>query len=296
MRLSGAAYIQLLDMATSIDLINQAPEGTKLWLLHVGNLECDEGWFKRAANTSTLSTPNPPSSRRKLILLSILISHPTAGLILYETGAGDTYPTIVGPQVNDIFARVDYTPAMNLSAQIACTGNQIEDVKMVIMGHLHLDHAGGLGAFRNTGVPVYVHELELKYAFYAVATKSDDGVYLPHYLTFDINWIPFHGDKLELVQGINLHHAPGHTPGLSVMQVNLRESGTWVFTSDMYHVVENWRDSVPQGWLARDHEKWVRSHQMIKGLARRTGARVVLGHCWDTVRELGLEFAPRGYE
>jgi len=29
---------------------------------------------------------------------------------------------------------------------------------------------------------------------------------------------------------------------------------------------------------------------MIKGLKRRTKGKVVLGHCWDTVRELGIEF------
>ncbi|KAF2468116.1 Metallo-hydrolase/oxidoreductase [Lindgomyces ingoldianus] len=283
-------------MSTSIDLINQAPEGTKLWALHLGNLECDEGWFKRAAGASKLSDPNPPHQRRKLIMLSFLIEHPTFGLILYETGAGPDYPEVVGPQVNDVFSRVEYDSSMDLDAQIKLTGHDIKDVRMVIIGHLHLDHAGGLDPFRNSGVPVYVHELELKYAFYAVATKSDLGVYLPHYLTFDINWVPFHGSYFEVAPGLNLHHSPGHTPGLAVLQVNMPKSGTWIFTSDQYHVKENYEDDVPQGWLARDHDAWVRSHQMIKSLARRTSAKVVLGHCWDTVRAMGLKFAPEGYE
>lgn len=58
----------------------------------------------------------------------------------------------------------------------------------------------------------------------------------------------------------------------------MRESGTWIFTSDQYHVRENYEDSHPQGWLARDHDDWVRSHQMIQMLARRTEAKVILGH------------------
>ncbi|OAL07515.1 Metallo-hydrolase/oxidoreductase [Phaeosphaeriaceae sp. SRC1lsM3a] len=283
-------------MTTSLDLINQAPEGTKMWVLHLGDLECDEGWFIRAGNASSLSTPNPVNKRRRLVMLSFLILHPTEGLILYETGGGHNYPELVGPPVQDVFSRVDYDSSMDLDAQIAKTGNKIEDVKMVVIGHLHLDHAGGLEFFRGKNVPIYVHELELKYAFYSVATKSDLGVYLPHYLTFDINWVPFHGNYLELAPGLNLHHAPGHTPGLSILQLNLKNSGTWIFTSDQYHVKENYQDNVPQGWLARDHEGWVKSHQMIKGLAKRTGAKVVLGHCWDTVRDLGIEFAPKAYE
>lgn len=60
----------------------------------------------------------------------------------------------------------------------------------------------------------------------------------------------------------------GHTPGLVIMQVNLKESGTWIFTTDQYHVYENWESGIPQGWLARDHDDWVESDQMIKALQK----------------------------
>lgn len=52
------------------------------------------------------------------------------------------------------------------------------------------------------------------------------------------------------------------------MQVNLKESGTWIFTIDQYHVHENWESGIPQGWLARDHDDWVESDQMIKALQK----------------------------
>lgn len=60
----------------------------------------------------------------------------------------------------------------------------------------------------------------------------------------------------------------GHTPGLVIMQINLKESGTWIFTTDQYHVYENWESGIPQGWLARDHDDWVESDQMIKALQK----------------------------
>ncbi len=230
------------------------------------------------ANTSVLSAPNPENQRRELAIISVLIDHPTEGLILFETGGGKDYPTVWGPPLNDIFARVNYTADHELPAAIAKTGNDIKDVKAVIMGHLHGDHAGGLEEFRGTDVPVYLHEKELKQAFYSVATKSDLGVYLPHYLNFDVNWKTFTGDFLEIAQGLMLRHSPGHTPGLCILQVNMQETGTWIFTSDQYHMRENFEDSIPQGWLARDHDDWVRSNQMIQMLAKRTKAKVVLGH------------------
>ena len=119
------------------------------------------------------------------------------------------------------------------------------------------------------------------------------GVYLPHYLTFDLNWQTFHGDFLEIAPGLNVRHAPGHTPGLCILQVNLNNSGTWVFTSDMYHVHENYDDNHPQGWLARDHDDWVRSNQMVHMLAKRTNAKVVFGHCAETLAKYQL--APHAY-
>lgn len=57
-----------------------------------------------------------------------------------------------------------------------------------------------------------------------------------------------------------------------------RESGVWLFTTDQYHVKENYEANAPQGWLARDHDDWIHSNQWIKSLAKRTHAKVVIGH------------------
>lgn len=92
-----------------------------------------------------------------------------------------------------------------------------------------------------------MHELELKHTFFSIANKSDLGVYLPTYMRFDLNWKALSGDFLEIASGINMHHAPGHTPGPCIMQVNLAESGSWIFTTDMYHVQENYYENVSQG-------------------------------------------------
>ncbi|CAG8157825.1 unnamed protein product [Penicillium olsonii] len=283
------------------DLLNQAPQ----------------------ANTSSLSNTLIEHKRRDLVLISALIEHPTEGLILFETGGGRDYPEVIGTPANDIFARIDYTDDHDLNHAIAKTGHNICDIKAVIMGHLHLDHAGGLKHFQGTNVPIYVHELELKHAFYTLATKSDEGkillmallstererhafmitdqidlcckgVYDSSALPLDLNWQAFHGSTLELASGINLHHSPGHTPGLCILQLNLQNSGAWVFTSDQYHVEENYHASHPQGWLARDHDDWVRSHQMIKALVKRTGAKLVFGHCSSTF--VNYEQAPRYYQ
>ena len=94
---------------------------------------------------------------------------------MFETGAGPNYPEVWGAPLNDLFARVDYVEDQELDKAIEKTGHSIKDVKCVIMGHLHLDHAGGLDYFKGTDVPIWVHEIELKHAFYSVLTKTDLG-------------------------------------------------------------------------------------------------------------------------
>lgn len=78
----------------------------------------------------------------------------------------------------DVFPRIQYEEKHHLENAIQATGNDIKDVKAVIMGHLHIDHAGGLEHFFDTDVPIYVHEEEFKHACWAVGTKMDYGVYL----------------------------------------------------------------------------------------------------------------------
>ena len=87
------------------------------------------------------------NKRRQLPMYCVLVEHPIEGLILWETGSGKDYPTVWGPQLADIFTRVRYEAAHELDAAIEATGHKIEDVKKIIIGHLHLDHAGGLDMF-----------------------------------------------------------------------------------------------------------------------------------------------------
>ncbi|KAH6694308.1 beta-lactamase-like protein [Leptodontidium sp. MPI-SDFR-AT-0119] len=250
---------------------NTCPQGTKFHILEVGWLE-----YQAFVN-----------KRRELPLYCILIEHPHEGLILWETGCGKDYPEVWGPAMSDVFARIRYEPRHELRAAIKETGNRIEDVKKIIIGHLHADHAGGLDQFLDRKeVQIWVHDKELRSALWSVATGADDGVYLENYLKLNLNWKTFYDQTFDFCQGITLHHLPGHTDGLVAMQINMIDTGTFFFTSDHCHVIENWRDGIPQGWLARDHPAWFQSTQRLKHLVHVTKGRVVPGHDKGILLEL----------
>ena len=120
-------------------------------------------------------------------MFCILIEHPHEGLILWETGCGKDYPEVWGPALADVFARVRYDPQHELRAAVEATGHKLEDIKKIIIGHLHLDHAGGLDEFiHRKDVEIWVHDRELRSAFWSVATGADVGVYLENYLKLSL--------------------------------------------------------------------------------------------------------------
>jgi glyoxylase-like metal-dependent hydrolase (beta-lactamase superfamily II) len=258
----------------------------KLHLLDLGRLEYDEGWPLAAGGVSTASAPDPGATRRTVAMIATLIEHPKAGPILFDTGPAPNYKELWPPIVQELFAISQYHDEHRLDNALNAAGFGLDDIRAVVLSHLHLDHAGGLELFRDRDVPVYVHADELRNGFYAVATGQDIGAYIPHYLDFAFNWQPLHGDHVELFDGLELHRLPGHTPALLGARVDLANSGTHILTSDQFHLRANWEGPQPLGWLMRDNAAWWRSCQYVQTLAARTDATLVFGHDPDVLAEL----------
>jgi len=56
---------------------------------------------------------------------------------------------------------------------------------------MHLDHAGGLDQFLDRkDIEIWVHDKELRSAFWSVATGADVGVYLKHYMDVSLPSAP----------------------------------------------------------------------------------------------------------
>ncbi|PZR99146.1 MAG: hypothetical protein DLM67_04375 [Candidatus Nephthysia bennettiae] len=261
----------------------------KLHLLDLGSIEYDEGFPLAGAGVSTLSAPSPPAARRKVAIIASLIEHPKIGPILFDTGAAANARELWPPVVFELFAITEYRDEHRLDAALAAAGFGLDDVKAIVLSHLHLDHGGGLEFFRGRDVPVYVNATELRNAFYAVASKEDIGPYIPHYLDFSFNWQPLDGDRVEPFPGFHLQLLAGHTPGLMGLQLDLANSGTFFVTSDQFHLRDNYEQARPLGWLLRDHAAWWRSYRLTRHLVERTGAKLVFGHDREVLEELKRE-------
>jgi N-acyl homoserine lactone hydrolase len=125
-----------------------------------------------------------------------VIDHPD-GRVLVDTGMTELHPAVV--------EALDPT-LRPLSEQ----DFDLAGVDIVVNTHLHADHCGGNHLF--AGTPIYVQRRELDDA------RSDDD-YLREWVDAPgVNYVPVDGEH-ELLPGLRLVPAPGHTRGMQVVVV-----------------------------------------------------------------------------
>lgn len=70
------------------------------------------------------------------------------------------------------------------------------------------------------------------------------------------------------------------------MQVNLQQDGTFIWTTDQYHIQENYEQNQAHGWLIRDYKAWVDSGNFIRRLQRLFSAKLIFGHDYNVADQL----------
>jgi len=133
------------------------------------------------------------------------IDHP-AGLVLVDTGMIDSRPEIE-----------DMSPTLHPE-------NIPRDVAAVINTHLHFDHCGGNRLF--PGVPIHVQARELADA------RTLDNYTVREWVDFEGVTYVEHEGEAEVLPGIRLLPAPGHTDGHQVVVVET-DAGTNVVGGDV---------------------------------------------------------------
>jgi glyoxylase-like metal-dependent hydrolase (beta-lactamase superfamily II) len=117
-----------------------------------------------------------------------------------------------------------------LLESLAVYGLRPEDVTDVVFTHLHLDHVGwasdaGAVVFSNAAYRCDVRDWEYYYTNPAAADPSSARVSpLKEALTPAADRVTTWKDDAAILPGINVMHAPGHTPGSAIIVVSSGEA------------------------------------------------------------------------
>ena len=232
---------------------------TRFTLLHMGYFDAYKD------EHVTLSPEEAEINKTKRIVwplntYAVLVQHPTLGNILYDTGndAGWSYRW---PK-----ALADGYPIhehCNLKEKLEELDLTVDDIDMLIISHLHFDHAGNIRMFRGTkaGQAIIVQEEEAKNAFF-FGNKDDPALnlYVNGYVSHEFCGLDGIGYKMvqgdvKLADDLELLLLPGHTPGTMGLLVRTENTGTVIFPSDaIYNAINYGPPTVLPGMCARPVE------------------------------------------
>ena len=189
--------------------------------------------------------------------------------ILFDTGLSPR--AIPGLRRTDPLAR--FTEEDLLVHRLDSLGLEPASVDLVVLSHLHYDHAGGAALFQDS--ELIVQQDEYSYAHYP-ASFFASFYYRKNYDLPGSRWRLLDGDA-ELVPGITALRSDGHTPGHQSLLVELPQTGPVILAGDCCY----WQQSI-------DHETppgddWgptraMHSIKRLKTIARLMGGRIFPSH------------------
>jgi N-acyl homoserine lactone hydrolase len=282
----------LLAIAAAV-AIAQPPQGMKLYVFSSGALTIGKHILMNLAPQEIIKVP----------VGYFVVMHPK-GNVLFDTGNNDkiiTDPSYWGPN----FQRLSpvNTPDMAIDAQLGKIGLKPDDIKYVVVSHLHLDHGGNVAKFPNS--TLVVQKDELRAAFWPepgmargyipgdiAPLRSDIGEAEPNkYKMMQLNGdMDLFGDNSVVVK-----RWVGHTPGSQMLVVRLLKTGTIILTGDNVYFRENAEKNIlPNIVLAYDPPGILRAYEWIRYLQATEKADFFTAHDPDAFK--ALKKPPEFYE
>lgn len=158
----------------------------------------------------------------------------------------------------------------NPAEMLSRIGVKADEVRHVILTHLHWDHSSGVDLFPNA--VFYIQEQEFNFWVKNEIANSPpfkfikDDVSLAYLASLEgtDRLVLLKGDQ-EIFPGIECLLAPGHSVGLQVVAVDTAK-GTAIVGSDCAHTFQNYTESWPSSLIV-DLVGWVKTYRKLRAKA-----------------------------
>jgi glyoxylase-like metal-dependent hydrolase (beta-lactamase superfamily II) len=250
----------------------------KLYILDNGWLEGDANYIVAMSVKGTLENKTPRIKWIKVPVYTVLIDYPE-GKILFDTGCHPEAMTGYWPPgLKSIFPYY-HNDNQLLLKQLKLTDTTPEEIKTVILSHMHLDHAGNTHLFRHA--EIYVHRKDYVYGKSLINSSqdpNDHGAYVKADLEIPEDKLHFVDNDFEFTKNIEIITLPGHTPGILGLMVHLENDGTLIFPMDAVYTEKNYGPPVKMSGIVYDSISFVNSIEKVRNLQKKYNAKVMYSH------------------
>ena len=234
-------------------------------------------------------------------IVAFLVEHPSAGAVLIDTGFHGS--VAVSPRSNLgrlgalLYRDMEMTQEQAVVAQLRARGIDASDVRVVIMTHLHPDHASAIVDF--PGSTFLVSDAEWEAAAEGGARQGYVKSQFDH--GFDYRLLDFDSDEANSFSGfarsldvfgdesVRVVFTPGHT--LGHLSVVLRTARGEVLVAADAMFVQRTLDDDHLPHLVADEHLFRRSLREIRQYRKETpDAVIVPGHDWEAWQRLDASY------
>lgn len=265
----------------------------KVYILDNGWLECDENNIVAMSIIGTTENKKPTISWIRIPVFSVLIDHPD-GKIIYDLGCHPDAMKGHWPNSIQKLYPYFYNENQDFQKQLALTDTKPEDIKTVVLSHMHMDHIGNMHLFKHADV--YVHRKDFEQALVSVHLSMDQekhGAYAKGDLEVPVKQYHLIENDFELTKGIDIITLPGHTPGILGLVIKLGKDGVLIFPQDAIYTARNYNPPRSSG-VVYDSLSYFKSIEKVRCLASKYNAKVMFPHDMDFFKT--MKIAPEYYE
>lgn len=229
--------------------------------------------------------PTYPEAKQITIPVSMWVLKHPKGIVVFDTGnnvaisdSADNCKKYWAAGSCD-FLKPNQKRSDVIDMQLKKLGIGIDDVKVVISSHSHLDHAGNIGMF-----PKAIHIMQKKELYQGwwpekFQGREPNGSFVLNDMNAarGYNFFEIEGDYDLFGDGsVKIISTPGHTLGHQSLKVKLPQSGTVILTQDAIWMQEN-ADGYVAG-LNYSVKDWSDSANKLKMMRDIEGAKLLFAH------------------